>query len=143
MANREFETGANRNGADGKLHPYGFRNPLCEHSFYKYMDIHRVLEDGSLREPDNWWKGWDRKVSLDSMVRHVKDLENIHAGYFVYKEKIEGGELTYVFYNEPTNIPAHWHRVTEEEACNAIDFNSNAYKLEVLKSQFHVLSPDS
>lgn len=130
---RTFESGSNRNGTNGKFEPYGFRNPLCEHSFYEYMDSHRLLEDGTLRTEDNWWKGWDKTVSIKSLARHQKDLENLHAGHFVYKEKIEGGERTYVFYKKPKNIPDTWHKVTELEACNAIDFNANAYKLEILK----------
>jgi len=132
---RQFDNGANRNGVAGKLHPYGFANPLCDHSFYKYMDIHRHLSDGSLRDPDNWQKGWDRAISLDSMARHVEDLKCIHRGYFVFKEKTKEGEITYVFMSEPKTVPTGWHLVDEEECCNAIRFNAEAYKLEVLKQQ--------
>jgi hypothetical protein len=132
---RTFSSGANRNGADGKFHPYGFQHPLCDYSFSKYMDVHRHLEDGSLRDPDNWWKGWDRKISLDSMARHIEDLKCIHAGLHVYKEKIVNkGEKTHVFTIKLEEIPSWWQEVTEEDCCNAIRFNADAYKLEVLKN---------
>lgn len=78
---REFESGAVRSNAGGKISYHGFRHPLCELSFGKYMLKHQKQEDGNLREPNNWWKGWDRKISLDSMVRHVEDLQAIHDGY--------------------------------------------------------------
>lgn len=129
---RQFDNGSNRNGTNGKLHPYGFTNPLCDHSFFKYMDSHRLLEDGTLRDPDNWQKGWDRAISLDSLARHVEDLKNIHRGYFVYKEKIKGGEVTHVLTKPIKYTP--WHLITEEECCNAIRFNAEAYKLEVIKN---------
>jgi hypothetical protein len=135
MNKRVFESGGIRDSGNHKHDPYGFRNPLLEHSFYKYMYQHRKLKDGSMREPNNWWKGWDREISLKSMARHVEDLKCLHAGYFVYKEVLEDGEKTHVLITPIKELPDNWHKVTEEECCNAIDFNSNAYKLEVLKEQ--------
>ena len=55
--------------------------------------------------------------------------------HFVFKEKTKGGEVTHVLMSEPKTVPTGWHLVDEEESCNAIRFNAEAYKLEVLKQQ--------
>lgn len=131
---RTFNKEAKRDGVQGKFHPYGFSHPLCDFSFYKYMDGHRHMPDGSLRNPDNWWGGWDTKVSLDCMARHVLDLELLHSGHYVYKERVDKDtERTHVSLTELKELPANWRVVTEEESCNAIRFNADAYKLQILK----------
>ena len=80
---RKFESGGLRDSSEGKLNYYGFRHPLLEQSFAKYMHEHRKMTDGTLRDANNWWKGWDKEVSLQSLVRHVEDLQAINAGYVV------------------------------------------------------------
>jgi hypothetical protein len=129
---RNFNEKAKRDGLNGKLHPYGFSHPLCDHVFNKYMDYHREQADGQLREPDNWWGGWDRKISLDSLARHVEDLKCLHAGYMVYKQKVDNGEITHVV-KKGFKPEKGWKEVTEAETVCAIRFNSMAYLLEILK----------
>lgn len=138
---RTFETGATRDISKGKIHYYGFQHPLCDYSFGKYMLSHQKQADGNMREANNWWSGWDRKISLDSMSRHLEDLKLIHAGFYVYKVRItdletgETSEDTVVSIEPKTE--EYYVLVTEEEACNAIRFNADAYKLEVLKTNLN------
>lgn len=71
---RNFETGATRNSDAGKPDYEGFISPLVMHRFGQYMNKHRRMENGSLRESDNWQKGIPRKQYLKSMLRHVMDV---------------------------------------------------------------------
>jgi hypothetical protein len=74
MKNRTFTTGANRNSNEGKHDIEGFNNPLVDQSFNEYMHKHRKLEDGSLRDGDNWQKGIPSIELLRSLLRHVHDV---------------------------------------------------------------------
>ena len=109
---RKFTSGANRNTDDGKLDYEGFNNPLVDLSFAKYMNHHRKLEDGTLRDSDNWQKGIPRAELIKSFVRHSQDIKLIIRGYKV----MENGK-----------------EVTLEEAINGAKFNLNALQLENLK----------
>jgi len=129
---RNFESGATRDTSKGKFEYYGFRHPLCEHSFAGYMHHHRKQADGSFRDADNWWKGWDKEISLKCMARHFEDLTALHAGYCVYKERVGDAEYTHILKPNEQPFP-NWRKVTEEESCNAIRFNADAYKLDLLK----------
>lgn len=129
---RIFKDGGTRDTSNGKFAYYGFRHPLVEHSYGAYMHRHRKMPDGSLRDPDNWWKGWDKTTSLDCMVRHVVDLEALHAGLRVFKERVGNEERTHFLFPHEKPIKG-WREIDEEECCNAIRFNSHAYLLEDLK----------
>lgn len=133
MKKREFKGGANRNSANGKVRYHGFRNPICEQSFSKYMEGHRYLEDGSIRDPNNWWKGWSKKVSMDSLSTHMTDLEALYGGLYVYKEIRGENEFTHYLEEKIKNQNKNWIEVTEEEALNAIRFNSMSYLLRLKK----------
>lgn len=74
MTNREFDTGANRDTAEGKLEYAGFLCPLVLKRFAEYMHEHRTLRDGTLRTSDNWKKGIPKEVYKHSLLRHVMDL---------------------------------------------------------------------
>ena len=78
--NREFETGANRNSDEGKLDYSGFNHPLVEWAFAQYMHTHRELEDGTLRDSDNWQKGIPNNELLKSKRRHDQDYDMIARG---------------------------------------------------------------
>ena len=140
---RIFKGGGLRDTSDGKLEYYGFRHPLLEQSFAKYMHEHRKMSDGSLRNSNNWWKGWDKEVSLQSLVRHLEDLQAITAGYDVveirdskgvrkeYLKTTDVGELN--ISSVSTEHGAVVKQITSEECCNAIRFNADAYKLQIIK----------
>lgn len=135
---RKFESGATRDSAEGKLDYFGFRHPLIEQSFAKYMHGHRKLPDGSLRDANNWWKGWDSMISLQSMVRHLEDLQALHAGLVVLEIRSKQG-VDKVYYDLSKNIPYKPKKdetvkiINKEECLNAIKFNCNAYLLDYLK----------
>jgi hypothetical protein len=137
---RTFESGAIRDSGDGKLNYYGFREPKGEQSFAKYMHEHRKMADGTLRDANNWWQGWDKEISLQSLVRHTEDLQAIRAGYMVIEVRRNGVEKHYITIEEgseflnsiPEDIPVKI--INEEECCNAIRFNAEAYKLQLWKN---------
>lgn len=109
---RIFKTGANRNSDWGKYDYEGFSNPIVEYSFAKYMHHHRKLEDGSLRNSDNWQKGIPEKELMKSLIRHVQDIKLIYRGF----EILEDGKI-----------------VSMEHAINGAKFNLNALMLDLLK----------
>lgn len=129
---RKFDSGAVRSSNAGKNEYYGYRHPLVEKSFGDYMKKHQIQEDGKERKANNWWGGWDKEVSLQSMIRHMEDLTALHAGYNVYKIYTKEGEKT-VYSKKEIFTFSKCIKVTEEDCLNAIRFNSGAYLLEVLK----------
>lgn len=131
---RKLESGAIRDTDNGKFEYFGFMHPLNDYSFSRYMHNHRFMADGSMRDSNNWWAGFGLDVCLHSLVRHVEDLKLIYAGYFVY-EKREGDKAERVVRTERyKSLPKNHIEITIEEACNAIRFNSEAFKLETIKN---------
>lgn len=133
---RTFESGGLRDSGDGKLNYYGFRHPLLEQSFAKYMHEHRKMADGTLRDANNWWKGWDKEVSLQSLVRHTEDLQAIYSGMYVFEIRV--GNEVFKHYSKDGSVPIINEsqivkQISEEECCSAIRFNAEAYKLQILK----------
>jgi hypothetical protein len=133
---RIFLSKATRDTNKGKISYYGFRHPLVEHSFGKYMLRHQKQANGKLRSPFNWWGGWSEDISIDSLTRHTADLEALHAGLFVYKVRDKGEETVILPYSyEKTfkkSLPKNWTKINKEEVLNAIKFNCNAYLLKLL-----------
>jgi hypothetical protein len=73
MAERTFDTGANRDVDDNKLDYEGFLSPLVLHRFAEYMHKKRKLSDGSQRASDNWQKGIPKEAYIKSGARHFLD----------------------------------------------------------------------
>lgn len=125
-----YETGSNRDGREGKV-SYAARNPISEQSFAKYMMSHSVLADGTRRPMNNWWKGMSLEHDKESLDRHYEDIHALHGGMYVYKEKIENGELTHF---SMTKVEKDgWREIGMEEALNALEFNVKLYKIDYLK----------
>lgn len=78
---RTFPSGATRDSAAGKLEPWGFTSALVEKRFSEYMHQHRIQSDGSLRDSDNWKKGFELDSYYHSMSRHVLDFRLLWEGY--------------------------------------------------------------
>jgi hypothetical protein len=110
MTVRKFDTGATRDAEDGKIDFEGFLSPLVLQRYGEYMNRHRKLADGSLRDSDNWQKGIPLAAYMKSLWRHVKDAWTAHRGYATYS----GDDI-------------------EEELC-AVIFNASGYLHERLKS---------
>lgn len=81
MAQRVFETGANRDTDSDKLKVEGFIDPLVDLRYSQYMHKHRKRPDGTMRAPDNWQKGIPLDAYADSLVRHVLDFRLHNDGY--------------------------------------------------------------
>ncbi len=75
---REFESGATRNSEEGKLDYEGFLSPLVLRRYAEYLHAHRTLEDGTMRDSDNWQRGMPLDVYMKSMWRHFMDLWTVH-----------------------------------------------------------------
>lgn len=110
---RQFESGATRNSDSGKFDFEGFLSPLVLMEFGRYMHGHRFLEDGSLRDSDNWQKGIPKDQYIKSLFRHFMDLWLLHRGYDA--ERPENGQ-----------------EVDFDEALAAIIFNAMGYWHELL-----------
>ena len=106
---RQFDTGANRNSDEGKLDFEGFLSPIVLERFAEYMDKNRYLDDGSIRDSDNWQKGIPKDAYMKSGFRHFHDWWLEHRGY-ESREDIE-------------------------EALCGLMFNTMGYLLEVLKDK--------
>jgi len=88
IGKRVFDTGANRNPEEGKLDFEGFLCPLVIEEYAKYMTKNRVLEDGSLRDSDNWQLGMPQDVYMKSMYRHFFAVWKNHRGYQTEEDEI-------------------------------------------------------
>ena len=107
---RQFESGATRDTAEGKLDYEGFLSPLVLKSFAEYMHEHRIQSDGSIRASDNWQKGIPLDAYMQSMFRHFMDVWFFHRG-----------------------LPELAEAASIDEALNALFFNVQGSQHEVLK----------
>lgn len=85
---RLFATGANRNLDTGKLDFDGFLHPAFIEAFGTYMHFNRHLENGDLRDSDNWQKGIPTDVCRKSMWRHFLDAWKALRGHTVQENII-------------------------------------------------------
>lgn len=109
---RHFETGATRNDDSVRDDPEGYLSPLSIQRFCQYMTKHRHLEDGSIRDSDNWQKGIPLDTYMKGLWRHFHHLWLRHRGWPVQDPKAG--------------------RDIEEDLC-AILFNAQGYLHEVLR----------
>ena len=85
MANiRQFDTGATRDTDNGKYDYAKFFSPIVLEKFAEYMHKNRLQKDGTMRDGDNWKKGFGDNhldVCMQSLSRHYMDLWHEHDGY--------------------------------------------------------------
>lgn len=84
---RVFATGATRSGDADRIDPEGFLSPIALERFCAYMQKHRVLEDGNLRDSDNWQKGMPAESYMKALWRHFLHLWTRHRGFEVRDPK--------------------------------------------------------
>lgn len=132
---RKFKSGATRDTSNGKFDYLGFMHPLCDFSFANYMHKHRLQTDGSLRDANNWWGGFGKDIVIQSLVRHIEDLKLLHSGFFVYEVREGNNARRVVVKNKLKNLPKNFIEIQLEDCCNAIRFNSEAYKLELIREK--------
>lgn len=80
---RRWESGATRDTNTDKLDYEGFINPLVLQAFAEYMHKNRFLKDGTIRDSDNWQKGFGEEhlsVCMKSAYRHFMDIWMEHRG---------------------------------------------------------------
>lgn len=75
-----FDSGAMRDTDEGKLDYEGFLSPAVLHRFAEYMHKNRFMEDGTVRDSDNWQKGIPKDAYMKSMWRHFMDVWMLHRG---------------------------------------------------------------
>ena len=105
---RKFKTGATRDTNEGKFDYEGFFHPLVVQAYGKYMHKHRKQSDGSLRDSDNWQKGFGDNhfsVCMKSLWRHFHDLWMFHRGY-KGRETIDDAICGILF-----NLMAYYHQL--------------------------------
>ncbi len=71
---RTFHTGATRDTDEGKLDWEGFISPEAMFYYAEYMNYNRIQSDGTLRDSDNWKKGFPRRQIVKSLLRHTWDF---------------------------------------------------------------------
>jgi hypothetical protein len=111
---RQFETGATRNMDATREDPEGFLSPLSIQAYCDYLNKHRHLENGTIRESDNWQLGIPKPVYMKGMWRHFLHCWTRHRGYPVRDPKAAA------------NI--------KEDLC-AIIFNAHGYLHELVKEE--------
>ena len=106
---RKFVSGATRNSEEGKLDFEGFLSPLVIRRYAEYLHSHRKLEDGSMRDSDNWQNGMPLSVYMKSGFRHFMDWWGYHRRWL--------------------------HGNTLEDVLCGVIFNASGYLHEYLKGQ--------
>ncbi len=83
-AKRTFETGATRDTDLNKLDFEGFLSPIVLERYSQYLNKHRKMADGTVRESDNWQKTFGEEhfnVCMKSALRHIIDAWKQHRGF--------------------------------------------------------------
>lgn len=117
---RKFSTGATRDVEDEKLDPEAFLDPLALGEYFEFMHRHRKQKDGSLRDGDNWQKGFTRKSIMKSLWRHSFDVWLMHRGH---EPKSQDARHLFILYGKD--------RAMIESLCGVL-FNAFAYMREIL-----------
>lgn len=125
---REFKTGATRDSDTGKLEYSNFIHPLNDYSFAKYMQTKQII-GGEYRKWDNWQKWIPFESLFESLVRHTEILKLLKKWYKVFEYK-ENWVVKLVV--NPKEILLKAEEKTMENELNAIKFNSEAMKLQIL-----------
>jgi hypothetical protein len=113
---RKFDSGAVRDGDDGKYDYEGFLSPTVLAAFAEYMHGHRKLADGTYRASDNWQAGIPLDAYAKSLVRHMFDFWLIR----------RNGEAI---------RPESGESVSLKETLCAILFNAQGYLFELIREE--------
>jgi len=111
---RKFKGGATRNINDDKYDYEAFLSPLVMEEFAKYMHKHRLQDDDTLRDGDNWQKGIPKEVYMKSAWRHFMDMWKEHRGH-KSRDGIKEAMCGLMF-----NIMGYFHEELREKRKNTI-----------------------
>lgn len=135
---RTMETWATRDNNSWKLEYQNYINPLCDYSFAQYMKWKQIIW-WEYRRGDNRQK-WLWKESLfESLVRHIEVLKLLYKWYRVFEVKKDWVadlivlEKNTIFDEKSFDFCEEKNIITE---CNAIRFNSEALKLDILSDNY-------
>jgi hypothetical protein len=112
---RKFKSGGVRDDDNSKMDFEGFLSPIVLQAYGEYMHRHRHLVDGSLRDSDNWQKGFGdkhRDVCIKSLLRHVHDMWMEHRGY-KSREDMDSALCGILF-----NAMAYYHDVLKQKTAH-------------------------
>jgi len=117
---QEFETGAFRSSASGRIDPEASLSPLVVERLCEYLEKCSHLENGEQRALDNWQQGMPPATYIKGLLRHTLHAWQRHRGWKVLDPKAA------------ENI--------EEDLC-AILFNAQGYLHSLLEDRYaHGLS---
>lgn len=111
---RTFSSGSTRDTDKDKLNYIKALSPIVLQEYVAYLGRHRVQSNGQLRDWDNWKKGINKQVYLESLDRHLMALWLLHDGY-------------------PSSD--NHGPVTIKDSLNGIIFNAMGYLHEVLSEK--------
>lgn len=78
---RTFGTGATRDTDIDKFDYEGFLCPITLERYARYMHKNRQMQDGSIRDSDNWQKGIPINQYIKSLMRHTFSVWKQIRGY--------------------------------------------------------------
>ena len=121
---RKWDTGGMRDTDEGKLDYEGFLSPVVLKRFAQYMHPHRKMADGSIRDSDNWQKGFgtfgEHAVTcMKSLTRHFMHVWCIHR----CDEECANDDLEEALCGVMFNAMAWLHRLLKSKQ----DFNKEEY----------------
>lgn len=119
---REFESGATRDTAEGKLDYVRALSPIVLERYVQYLNAHRRQADGSMRAFDNWKKGIPVDTYLEGLGRHFLSAWMLAQGYSA----------------EDNHGP-----VTLEDSLCAIIFGASGWLHEIIKDKRSKKTPES
>jgi hypothetical protein len=106
---RSFASGATRNNEENKPDYEGYLSPLVIEAYGRYMTKHRIQDDGTIRESDNWQKGIPLNAYMKSAWRHFMDLWKEHRG-LTSREGLEDALCGLLF-----NIMGYLHEILKRK----------------------------
>lgn len=113
---RTFETGADRDTDTRKPDYEGFLSPLALREYARYMHAHRTRQDGTLRDSDNWQRGFPIDSYMKSMFRHFMDVWTLHRGYPAIDADGNAVELKEALASLLFNVHGMLHELCKEES---------------------------
>ena len=133
---RTFDSGATRDLDSWKLEYSRYINPLADYSFAEYMKSKQIIW-WEYRRWDNWQKWIPPESLFDSLVRHVEIVKLLYKWYNVIETKQDWHiEVHVLKQDEKMNLD--WYDLFDikylEQELNAIRFNSEALKLNILNN---------
>lgn len=137
---RTFDSWASRDLATWKLEWQNYSHPLNDYSFANYMKSKQIIW-WEYRKGDNWQKWMPSDVLFESLVRHVEELRLLYRWYRLFETKTNW-IIDMIVIPKDTVFNEEQFEFCEEKTMemilNAIRFNSEALKLNVLSNNYMV-----